>query len=69
MRYSIPTISMFFCIILLVAGVKTNAQEFILFNVEEEVQPRNEMVMVYGHILDATSNAPKIGRASCRERV
>jgi len=41
----------------LVAG----AQEFILFNVEEKEQPENEMVLVYGHILDASSNAPVNG--------
>lgn len=59
MRYSIQlTFSMLFCTILLVAGVKMNAQEFILFNVEEKVKPKDEMVLVYGHILDATSNEP-----------
>lgn len=59
MRYSIQrTFSMLFCTILLVARVNINAQEFILFNVEEEQQPKYEMVLVYGHILDATSNEP-----------
>jgi outer membrane protein OmpA-like peptidoglycan-associated protein len=40
------------------AAVKANAQDFILFNVEKEVQPKEEMILVYGHILDATSNEP-----------
>lgn len=59
MRYSIQsTFSLLICTIFLAVGVKVNAQEFILFNVEEEVQPKDEMVMVYGHILDAASNEP-----------
>lgn len=59
MRYSIqPKISLLFCTILLLAAVKANAQEFILFNVEEEVQAKDEMVLVYGHILDAASSEP-----------
>jgi len=59
MRYSIqPNISLLFCTILLLAAMKANAQEFILFNVEEEVQAKDEMVLVYGHILDAASSEP-----------
>lgn len=59
MRYSIQLkISFLFCTILLMAAVKASAQDFILFNVEKEVQPKEEMVLVYGHILDATSNEP-----------
>ena len=59
MRYSIQLkISFLFCTILLMAAVKASAQDFILFNVEKEVQPKEEMILVYGHILDATSNEP-----------
>jgi len=59
MRYSIQLkISFLFSTILLMAAVKASAQDFILFNVEKEVQPKEEMVLVYGHILDATSNEP-----------
>ncbi len=59
MRYSIQLkISLLLCTILLIAAMKASAQDFILFNVEKEVPPKEEMVLVYGHILDATSNEP-----------
>ena len=62
MQYSVPInqsliLSTILMMIVLVAG----AQEFILFNVEEKKKSEDEMVLVYGQILDASSNAPVSG--------
>jgi outer membrane protein OmpA-like peptidoglycan-associated protein len=38
--------------------VSSSAQEYVLFDVKEENEPQEELVLVYGHILDANSNQP-----------
>ncbi len=51
-------LALLICTISLLVSIGANAQEFILFNVDKEADPKDEMVLVYGHILDARSNEP-----------
>ncbi len=46
------------CTILICAMSYSQGQEYVLFNVQEEEKPQEELVLVYGHILDANSNQP-----------
>lgn len=51
-----------YCIISISAAVALQAQEYVLFT-DEQVQepPQEQLVLVYGHILDANSNEPVQG--------
>jgi len=50
------------CIILICSMSALHSQEYVLFNVDEKVEePKEELVLVYGHILDANSNQPVSG--------
>ena len=50
------------CIILICAVPGIYSQEYVLFNVDQkEEKPKEELVLVYGHILDANSNQPISG--------
>ncbi|GJM29703.1 MAG: hypothetical protein DHS20C17_23380 [Cyclobacteriaceae bacterium] len=57
--YKIPVL---FCTILMYTSVGIQGQEYVLFGVEQKKEePRRDLVMVYGHILDANSNQPVNG--------
>lgn len=58
---SFNKISVLFCTILMTTSSVINAQEYVLFNVEQEADPKEGLVMVYGHIRDANSNEPVSG--------
>jgi outer membrane protein OmpA-like peptidoglycan-associated protein len=45
----------------MIAGLAANGQEYVLFNVQKVEPPAQELVLVYGHILDANSNEPVNG--------
>ena len=53
------------CTLLICTAPLLLGQEYVLFDVEEEqptnVQPKEQLVLVYGHILDANSNEPVKG--------
>ena len=50
-----------FCTILMTTPLWLNGQEYVLFNVEEDEKPKEDLVLVYGHIRDANSNEPVNG--------
>ena len=66
MPYSIfKRILVISCTLLICSVPWVQGQEYVLFNVEEQRQPsepiKENLVMVYGHILDANSNEPVRG--------
>lgn len=66
MTYSVyKSILVVSCTLLICIAPAVQGQEYVLFNVEEERQaselPKEQLVLVYGHILDANSNEPVVG--------
>ena len=51
----------FFCTIFMYTFSGLHGQEYVLFNVEEEEAPKEQLVLVYGHLRDANSNEPVNG--------